>query len=434
MEDKTYINELKIDSKLTYIRDTTYDGIIHAKQEGKKVAWAFGNLGVSHLLTSQGISMIGLGPNSSLNALRGGIKQVIPAAEAAGCSPEQCSMGKIAIGGCVLVAEGRGDEIQSDCRVPRADFAVLQSGCPVQIYIGHNIKQIYNIPVFELDTPLFYELPWVGNGRAEGPEWERTCRYVVEQLKDFIVFLEEMMGHSYDWDALRQELINVKKTSIIRKRILDKYGKAIPSPLSWFDMRHLQSLTSGLQKRSESEVLDFWESVEREVAERVRNGIGSVKNERFRLCWVGFEVYFKTEALKHFFASHGATIVTVDLMPNFYHDDVDPNHPLESLAREILLTREHAMPSEEFFLKRRLDQMKLVAPIHGIVFHLSRTCRAEAVHMLHRAEIFKEKTGIPCVCLDMDICDPQWYNDRQVESKIQTFLEILEGMKPWMPS
>ena len=65
--------------------------------------------------------------------------------------------------------------------------------------------------------------------------------------------------------------------------------------------------------------------------------------------------------------------------------------------------------------------------LDGLVMQMSRTCKAYIPNQLAIMHETQKRTGIPAVVLEGDMVDSRFYSDSEVDSKLETFMEVLAG-------
>ncbi|MEJ2739650.1 MAG: 2-hydroxyacyl-CoA dehydratase family protein, partial [Dehalococcoidia bacterium] len=133
-----------------------------------------------------------------------------------------------------------------------------------------------DVPMYDLGLPYpLYE---------EDYDYEEVqgyyVKYIVEQLRGLVEFLEYHTGRKMDWSRL-SELIDL--TDRTWNMVIDAYElrKAIPCPMDTGDaMNTMVPLTfmMGTQQG-----YDFFKDLYEELSQKITNGEGVVENEKYRL-------------------------------------------------------------------------------------------------------------------------------------------------------
>jgi len=137
---------------------------------------------------------------------------------------------------------------------------------------------------YQVVSDLEGGIPMYTVDNAVGPSHELTeskIKYIVEQLKDGIKFLEKTTGRDFDdelmYKAIRNHFVSTSKWAEICE-----LNKAIPAPL---DEKSIYSLyVLGTLQKAGKQVADYYEKdLLPEVQDRVKRGIAAVPNESFRV-------------------------------------------------------------------------------------------------------------------------------------------------------
>jgi len=296
-----------------------------------------------------------------------------------------------------------GEGTLSPVKPPKPDLVVVGNGqCHSISKWLESLGNIWGVPVILIDTPF-------GGGE----------RYVEEEIKEFIDFLESFCGKRLDYYRLC-EVVDTSRRMFTTWRDILKLRKARPSPMSVFDIYTNLFPILGLRGREEGAL--YYEELKREVEERVRNKVGAVPDERIRLHVHGVPVWYKLRDMYEDFAKKGANPIThlYPLVFSFY--DLDPERPIESLARCISSSWLNRDIKERAEVLARLSEEY---SLDGFVLQMTRTCKACCAGAYDMGEEVKRLTGKPYLAIETDMCDPRFHNDAQVKRDIETFLETL---------
>jgi benzoyl-CoA reductase/2-hydroxyglutaryl-CoA dehydratase subunit BcrC/BadD/HgdB len=105
---------------------------------------------------------------------------------------------------------------------------------------------------------------------------------------------------------------------------------------------------------------------------------------------------------------------------------IDPDQPLESLARQSLTYYIHRNLDSRINLYSRLCQDYSV---DGLIFHSSRTCRPLSIGQLEVMEGLMRQLGIPGISIEGDIGDLQFISEAQIENRVQALIETIAAQK-----
>jgi len=162
-----------------------------------------------------------------------------------------------------------------------------------------------------------------------------------------------------------------------------------------------------------------------EVAAKVKNGEGVIPDEKLRLYLVGVPPMYNL-GLLNYPEKYGAVVVKsdLDLIGGGLTDPstMDPDSPFETLARKQI-----ADIVNPCFANKIEESVRTVKEyrIDGVIGLNKRGCRnLPAALRLIKDAVYRE-TGKPMMIMDLDGIDASEYNDSQVKSTIDSFMETL---------
>ena len=310
-------------------------------------------------------------------------------------------------------------------RLPTPDFFVnAYAGCSTGQQWDDISFRVFGkqVPVFNVSMPYMWSNR-PGEGYMVGEEWETASRYVRDQLRELITFIEGMTGRPFDWDAYRQNMAYIKRASELRREAM-ALCRLTPTPATFWDwianVAHINFLPAS------QELVDFFAAVKAEIAQRVAEGIGALPNERYRVYFDGFMNWNKLGFLAKKFAGHGVAVVAGRYNEHAFWQEpqlIDPDDPLLGQAQNHLLCpMNHATKTIEHLVLRDCQNYN----VDGIVFHSTRTCRAFTNPQRLVARAAQKKLGLPSMFFEGDIADASFYKDEILESRLAAMLEGID--------
>jgi benzoyl-CoA reductase subunit B len=410
------INRIKTTTKVGPLLNEFYQELF----DGRPVCYCIGP--VPHeILEATGVAGFEVENNSARMAAANEQGTCIDLAEGSGLGTEACSYAKIHIGQSLLMVSGEDAKIPERFRLPRPVMVACFSICPTMLQWARTISELFNVPLFGGDVPFFYDKA----------NWKSNIEYVKKQVSEFITFLEKHTGKVMDWERLREVLGAVREMSIYR-RLIWELGKIRPTPASFIDSA--TAMGPALAMRSERAVT-FYKEFAEEVIQRARHGMSVISNEKYRLMWRGNFPWHKMGFISRLLAKQGAVIVSGtygfwaygdlsrDMIPP---DGFDLNDPLLTIAAENALgggyTQSFEWKMEKEF-KQHIDEFG----IDAVIIHSPFTCRPWALATFEMAQRVQKEYGIPALVLDSDHTDARYFQDAQVETRIQALLESVDA-------
>ncbi|MBC7104587.1 MAG: 2-hydroxyacyl-CoA dehydratase, partial [Firmicutes bacterium] len=168
----------------------------------------------------------------------------------------------------------------------------------------------------------------------------------------------------------------------------------------------------------------FYGRLYRALRERVRLNRPAVPRQRFRLLWLHFRPYYPGTPLHRMERESGA-VVAFEEVHEVTWGPLDPHSFWEGLAARMA-----GNPLWGPARRRAEHVLRLVRRyrIDGVVHFAHWGCRQSngAVPLLQRA---CAEAGVPFLNLDGDCIDPRNAGPEQLTTRLQAFVEILEGRK-----
>ena len=378
------------------------------KKSGKPVVWT-SMLMPKEIFYAMDVPVMQLellGGQASMLQLAGRYSQVM---EERGLSRDTCAIHRCGTG--IACAESREPFFESMFAAP--DLAIATNFPCAQEAKGYQfIVERYGCPYHFVDTPTN---PW----GEEIPNY--AVEYYAGQLLNMIRFLEDH-GFKMDWDRFKEEIALTREISIITEEI-DTYRQAVPTPMTALDSFIMAAAPLILPASMRN--IELWERLRDELKKRVADGVGIIKDEKVRLLWLGIPPTCDF-GLFNYPEQHGAVFAksTLEFLVGFSLSPkiLDPEKPLESLARAMLCT-----PSNPPY-KAAIDWIVQITKdyqIDGAVSGVKRSCSLIAgMQRLTKEAIFRE-TGVPSIIFDLDGVDEREYDPGFAKTSLDSFVESL---------
>ncbi len=402
MEDKEK-RKIKSVKKMKDIMTMYYIEAKTAAENNRQVAWITSGGPVEPLIAMDIIPVYPENHGAMIGASKMGV-DLCEKAEAMGYASDLCSYARSDIS-CATV---NGGPIGG---LPKPDMLICGNNICGTVLKWYEIQARYfNVPLFIFDTPFchtgFY------------PEMRR---YVRSQVDEYIGFLEEVTGRPLDRDRMKE----VGRLSVAGQRmwqaVLDTTVNK-PAPMSAFDAFFHLALIVTL--RGAQQAVDYYEGLLAEMNQRVKEGIGAVPRERYRLLWDNLPIWYRTKWLSDKFAAHDACLVA-DTYTSAWCGSLrymDESDFLESMAEGY--TR--------IYLNIGVDEMaRMVCDMvdkydaDGLVMHSNRSCKPYSLGQYDIQRLVEREKGIPSLLIEADMCDERNFSESQIETRIEAFIEML---------
>jgi benzoyl-CoA reductase/2-hydroxyglutaryl-CoA dehydratase subunit BcrC/BadD/HgdB len=330
-------------------------------------------------------------------AFSGNVAELIAKAAEMGLAPEICSAHRVMAG-----AYAAGD-------MPRPDAILWSSlSCDNSVKSGELLVKLNRCPGFFADIPY-----------NDSPS---EIQYAANEFQDMVRFLEKTTGKKMDWKRLSDIIARLNRQIELYREIYE-LRKAVPSP---FPMHRFTELFMTLYLfPGHPDAITYLETLRDELSLMVKNGQGAVKVERFRLMSLFMPPAYMMGLLGEISRESGAVSVVEPLFCSWGEDLLDPEKPLESLARKSFMFPESATYGSlnERILKGTLQAARDFK-IDGAIFYAHVGCR-QGSGLIKTYKDLLNSLDIPMLTLDLDLLDETITSPEEVKTKMQEFLEIL---------
>jgi len=283
-------------------------------------------------------------------------------------------------------------------------------GCDAFCNSGHVSAEIYGCPDFYVDVP--------------NVETENGVKYLTEEFKDLVSFVEDVVKRKMDWDRLKEILtVTVEMTNLWRE--IGELRKMVPSPMeskrAW-QIYWMYWIYTGSQ-----EGLEWFRIVRDELREKVAKGEGAIPNERFRLLDLFMPPQYSFQLLDWMGKEFGAIFVNETLISRWGDGELDPSKPLEALVK-----RHFIAPVIPYALRPGRDLLSLTVKqakaykAHGAVFWAQNACRQTGM-IGPLKDALREEADIPTLIIDCDVMDPSFVTVEEMKQRLKSFFEMLES-------
>ena len=376
----------------------------------KKIAWCT-SVGPAELLYSMGFEVYFPENHGAMLGASKLADKYIPTAVSHGYSPEICSYLTADIG--AFLQNETPLQKMGFKSVPKPDVLVYNTNQCHEVgdwfvYYGKH----FNVPVLGINTPLWItELtPSILTG-------------IANQFKDLVPELEKVSGQKFDMEKFRETVRLSHDGCALWRKVLET-AMHKPSPINFFDSAiHMGPI---VVMRGTPYAVDYYKILLAELEERVKNNVGSIPEEKLRLYWDGMPLWYKLSSMSKLFAQHDTCIVASTYCNSWVFDDLDPKDPFESSALaycKLFIVRSDDAKQEV------LEKLMVDFSIDGIIYHDAKTCGRNSNNRFGLPNRLSEKTNIPYLEINGDLCDSRCYSEEQSIIAIETFIKQLSSRK-----
>jgi benzoyl-CoA reductase/2-hydroxyglutaryl-CoA dehydratase subunit BcrC/BadD/HgdB len=373
-----------------------------------KVAWCT-SVGPAELLRSFGFRVYFPENHGAVLGSSRMAADLIPAANAVGYSPDICSYLTSDVGSYLRkmtpLTKAFGME-----GVPKPDVLVYNTNqCrDVQEWFSFYERE-FGCPLIGIDTM-----------RGLGEITDEHLQGLIGQHKALIPTLEEVSGHKFDIDRLKEVVNSSYECTKLWKTVL-RLAESKPSPITFFDATI--HMGPAVVLRGDDRAVEYYKILIAELEERIKEGIGAVDGEQHRFYWEGMPVWGKLREHAEFFSSEKSCVVASTYCNSWIFEALAADDPFEGMARaytELFIVR-----SEDFkqqYLKGMVDDYE----ISGIIYHDAKTCPNNSNNRYGMPLRLTKKLGIPHVIINGDLNDLRLYSEEQARTQFEALVEQLD--------
>lgn len=289
-----------------------------------------------------------------------------------------------------------------------------------------------------LDVPLWtLERPQTGIQEFYLPEHkESAVRMITSHLREFVSFLENILGQKMDWDRLEEIVDRTLKTLSLAYQV-DLLRKAVPAPMVSQDFYAI--MIPHLYLPYDPEAYAFYQEVYAEVKHRVDHGIGAIPNEQYRMMFAELPPWHSLGFFDKLAENFGIAFVYESWG---YHAPVPipeeqlekVTDPLELIARLTYgkFTEYYGIARKYDFSTSRTSPYAMAASEYradGIMCHPLISCRPATYELLSTKNILEQQFKVPGVIIEGDIVDLRVFNEEEALSRIEAFVETMDDYR-----
>ena len=290
-------------------------------------------------------------------------------------------------------------------------------------------RYLGNVPVWTMELPqtgvMEYFLP---NNK------EKNLAFIVQELKEFVSFLENLVGRKIDYDKLDEMVHQALKTLHIAWEV-DQLRKSVPSPMVSQDFWSI--MIPHFYLPDDPEAYEFYQRVYAEVKEKVDNNIGAIPNEKYRMMFSELPPWHSVGFFDDIAEKFGIAMVIESWN---YHapiplseEDLDGvTDPLEIIARLTYNKfMEHSCTARDFntapaYFHASFFKWAEEYKIDGFFAHPLMSCRPATYTLMQSKSGLEEKLKVPGIVVNGDIVDLRVFNPEEAFAKVEAFIETMD--------
>ncbi len=390
--------------------DHFYEIDAAVKSGNPKVAWCT-SVGPAELLRAMGFVVYFPENHAAILGASRAANDCIPAANAIGYSPEICSYLTSDVGAYLKGFTPLSKIYDGIESIPKPDVLVYNTNqC-------RDVKDWFEWYAREWKVPCLGIESFVNVGDVTKDHVDS----IAAQMRKLAVDITAATGNKMDEDLLKETVRLSRQCSDLWKDVLE-IATNKPSPLTFFD--GTIHMGPAVCMRGTQVAVDYYEILLKELRGWVDKGVAAVAGERHRIYWEGMPVWGKLRENAKLFLGLETCLVASTYCNSWIFTALDPDDPWNSMARaytELFIVRDDDY--KEDYYRRMLD----LFDFDGIIFHDAKTCPNNSNCRYGLPQRFSKETGIPFITIDGDLNDLRCYSEEQAITKIEAFIEQLDG-------
>jgi len=278
-------------------------------------------------------------------------------------------------------------------------------------------EHLAKIPTFNVDIPY-----WAYEDQDNEFYDEKIVEYMVTQIKELIIWLEQQTKQKLDFENLQMTMKNVNQS---REYILEfnELLKNVPCPMP--SLAGFGNFLTMVTRGGTEDAVNATKYLRDEALENTKNGIAGVPDEKIRIAWPYTHVFFDGDLLTWLEETFQAVTI-MDILGYYQvlpHDTSTIEKCYESLALGSL---DFSMVGTcrgpiEYYIEFLLNYVKDYK-IDCVIMPMQFACKHAYSMARVSSEAVREETGIPVLIFGCDPYDSREVTSEAIRGRISDFL------------
>lgn len=430
-KEKKAINRLESMHPLRAKVNETYLKSVEAIQAGKPAVWGMLNFYYGDpILKAMDIEVVYPENYGAIAAATGVAQQYLDRADAAGFPTHLCGYSLTTLGYASRMMKELNGQIPPEAPfggMPKPLFLMSSAAiCDARYKWFQSLGRYMDVPVWALEAPT----PGVKEFFIKG-YYDRMVDLEVKHLRDFVAFVEGMVGRKMDWDKLNETANLMIEVNRIWYEV-NELRKTKPCPMHsrdfWSAMPAALFLAGDLE-----DSLRLYQNMYKEVKDRVDNHVSAIPEEKYRLVFAELPPWHSLGFFNRL-AERGWNFVVESFgyRPPIPVDLSNVSDPLERITRFNL---QFYVGYYEDAQKQNVLGSGLAYPYlkyarewkcDGAFLHPLISCRSASTHLPYVADMLMEELKVPSLSIEGDIVDLRLFNPEDALARAEPFEEAME--------
>jgi benzoyl-CoA reductase/2-hydroxyglutaryl-CoA dehydratase subunit BcrC/BadD/HgdB len=364
-------------------------------------------------------------------AASGKATEYLDISDADGFPTHLCGYSRISFGYTSKMINQMAGQIPPDAPmggIPKPLFLLSQGlVCDARVKWFQALGRYMDVPVWVMETPTPGVEEWA---KTETRVW--ALELIVNEIKKFITYLEQILGRKMDWDRYDEIVYDTIELCRIAHDTF-QLRQAKPCPMHskdfWSTMPAYLFMIGDLK-----ESIKLYQDMYNEVKIRVANGISAVDPEKYRLVFGDIPPWHSLNFFDKL-AEKGWNFVKESwgYNPPLPQDSLEEiKDPLRRHARFHMhfLTGyyEKALHDKEFTGSMGYPYYQFAKDYKcdGAVFHSLITCRSASTHHPYTQDLLLRKLMVPSLNIEGDLVDLRIFDEEEALRRAEAFEETMD--------
>ncbi len=302
--------------------------------------------------------------------------------------------------------------------IPRPSIAVTDVNiCSLHSTWWAYLEDHFTLPTFYMDMAA-----------TDDPGAPEYIDYYESQIREMVTFVERTTACRLDMDRLGESLRSSDRAGHFWKQMMELRRRR-PSPMSFRTLagQILPMVTS----LGDQDAADFYEALYHQYQEDAEQGKTPAQGgETYRLIWNGIPIWHHLQVI-NYFEEKGANFVwepytSLNWGNKTATGRLDLDRPFHTLAEKytnVLNNKPIARRFEHF------DRAIRDYEVDGLVMFSNRSCRPMSIGQHELVQLITERHDLPVLILEGDQADSEGFSWADVRTRVDGFIEILEGRR-----
>jgi benzoyl-CoA reductase/2-hydroxyglutaryl-CoA dehydratase subunit BcrC/BadD/HgdB len=348
----------------------------------------------------------------SLAAISSGIGKAGPffdESRAHGLSNVICSYTRCGLGICWTGQSAFGP-------LPPPTLAIADVNvCSLHLTWWKFMEERFPLPTFYMDMAA-----------TDDPQTPEYIDYYERQIREMVAFLETKTSCRLEMDRLVQAVKDSDRAGYFWRKIME-LRRTRPSPVSFRALAG--QILPMVISLGEQDAADYYEALYEQYVQDAKDGKTPARGgEKYRLIWNGIPIWHHLELINAF-EEKGACFVwepytSLNWGNKTRTGRLDVDRPFHTLAEKYtnVITNKPIATRFEYF-----DQAIREYAVDGLVMFSNRSCRPMSIGQQELVDLIQARHDLPVLVFEGDQADAEGFSWDDARTRIDGFIEVLEG-------